>query len=107
MSDDERDRTPNGGPEGRLDAASPAARRFELDADLTPHEERAVIRALERYFAQESPHPHPWVLSGRIDAAGLGALQARHYTHTPWSVGTYAPYARRGVPSVHGRGDVL
>jgi hypothetical protein len=107
VSDDERDRTPNGGPQGRPDAASLAARRFELDADLTPHEERAVIRALERYFAQESPHPHPWVLSGRIDAASLGALQARHYTHTPWGVGTYAPYARRGVPPVHGRGDVL
>ncbi|HYZ14739.1 MAG TPA: hypothetical protein VFA08_14195, partial [Actinomycetota bacterium] len=74
MSDDERDRTPNGDPQGRLDGARLAPRRFELDADLTPHEERAVIRALERYFAQESPHPHPWVLSGRIDAAGLGAL---------------------------------
>ena len=107
MSGDERDRTLNGGPQDRVDAASPAPRRFEVDADLTPHEERAVIRALERYFAQESPHPLPWVLSGRIDAAGLGALQARHYTHTPWSVGTYAPYARRGIPPVHGRGDVL
>jgi hypothetical protein len=80
--------------------------RFELPGDLAPEEERAVIRALERYFAQESPHPHPWVLAGRIDAAGLGALQARHYTETPWGVGTYAPYARRGVPPVHGRGDV-
>jgi hypothetical protein len=80
--------------------------RFELPGDLAPEEERAVIRALERYFAQESPHPHPWVLAGRIDAAGLGALQARHYTVTPWGVGTYAPYARRGVLPVHGRGDV-
>jgi hypothetical protein len=79
--------------------------RFELPDGLAPEEERAVIRALERYFAQESPHPHPWVLAGRIDAAGLGALQARHYTDAPWGVGTYAPYARRGVPPVHGRGD--
>jgi hypothetical protein len=107
VNDDERDRTQNGITEGPLDAAGASPRRFEFDADLTPHEERAVIRALERYFAQESPHPHPWVLSGRIDAAGLGALQARHYTHTPWGVGTYAPYARRGVAPVNGRGDVL
>jgi hypothetical protein len=91
---------------GEAPGAGKADRRFELPDDLTPEEERAVIRALERYFAQESPHPHPWVLSGRIEAAGLGALQARHYTHAPWGVGTYAPYARRGVPSVHGRGDV-
>ena len=55
-------------------------RRFELPGDLTPDEERAIIRALERYFAQESPHPHPWVLAGRIDATGFGALQARHHT---------------------------
>ena len=88
------------------DPARPVERRFGLPPDLTPQEERAVIRALERYFAQESPHPHPWVLSGRVDAAGLGALQARHYTDAPWGVGTYAPYARRGVPPVHGRGDV-
>jgi hypothetical protein len=107
VNEDGRDRSPNGAPQGPLDAAGASPRRFELAADLTPHEERAVIRALERYFAQESPHPHPWVLSGRIDAAGLGALQARHYTDTPWGVGTYAPYARRGVPPVHGRGDVL
>jgi hypothetical protein len=79
--------------------------RFELPDDLTPEEERAVIRALERYFAQESPHPHPWVLTGRIAATGLGALQARHYTERPWGVGTYAPFARRGVPPVLGRGD--
>jgi hypothetical protein len=91
--------------EGERSRAGEAS-RFELPGDLAPEEERAVIRALERYFAQESPHPHPWVLAGRIDAAGLGALQARHYTVTPWGVGTYAPYARRGVPPVHGRGDV-
>ena len=54
-------------------------RRFELPDDLTPDEERAIIRALERYVAQESPHPHAWVLAGRIDATGLGALQARQH----------------------------
>ncbi|HYF11809.1 MAG TPA: hypothetical protein VEC09_05865 [Actinomycetota bacterium] len=85
---------------------APIPHRFELPDDLTPAEERAVIRALERYFAQESPHPHPWVLAGRIAASGLGSLQARHYTDAPWEVGTYAPFARRGVPPMHGRSDV-
>jgi hypothetical protein len=80
-------------------------RRFELPPDLSPQEERAIIRALERYFVRESPHPLPWVLAGRVAATGLGALQARHYTDAPWGVGTYAPFARRGVPPLHGRGD--
>jgi len=80
-------------------------RRFELPPGLTVQEERAIIRALERYFVRESPHPNPWVLAGRIAAAGLGALQARHYTGEPWRVGTYAPFASRGVPPMHGRGD--
>ena len=80
-------------------------RRFALPDDLTPEQERAVIRALERYFAHESPHPEPWVLAGRVDATGLGALQARRYTDTPWGVARYASFARRGVPPLHGRGD--
>jgi hypothetical protein len=80
-------------------------RRFELPDDLAPEQERAIIRALERYFARESPHPHPWVLAGRIGATGLGALQARRYTDSPWDVGTYAPFARRGVPPTTGRSD--
>jgi hypothetical protein len=80
-------------------------RRFELPEGLTVDEERAIIRALERYFAQESPHPQPWVLAGRVDAVGLGALQARRYTDAPWEVGTYASFARRGVPPTHGRAD--
>jgi hypothetical protein len=80
-------------------------RRFELPDDLTPEQERAVIRALERYFARESPHPDPWVLAGRVAATGLGALQARRYTDAPWGTGTFAPFARRGAPPLHGRGD--
>ena len=79
--------------------------RFELPEDLTPEQERAVIRALERYFARESPHPDPWVLAGRVDATGLGALQARRYTDVPWGVARYASFARRGVPPLQGRGD--
>ena len=80
-------------------------RRFELPDDLTADEERAIIRALERYFAQESPHPHPWVLAGRIDATGFGALQVRRFAREPWH-GQWVEFARRGVPPVHGRGDV-
>jgi len=80
-------------------------RRFELPGDLTPDEERAIIRALERYFAQESPHPQPWVLAGRIAATGFGALQARHHTDTPWHRFRDVPFARKGVPPQAGRGD--
>lgn len=80
-------------------------RRFELPEDLAPAEERAIIRALERYFARENPHPDPWVLAGRIQAAGWGALQARHYTADPRSLRAYTSFARRGVPPTHGRDD--
>lgn len=80
-------------------------RRFELPEGLSPAEERAAIRALERYFAAESPHPDPWVLAGRIQAAGWGALQARHYTDDPRGLTSSAPFARRGVPPSNGRDD--
>lgn len=79
--------------------------RFELPEGLTPEEERAIIRALERYFARESPHPDPWVLAGRVDATGLGALQSRRYTDAPWGAARFVSFARRGVPPRHGRGD--
>jgi hypothetical protein len=80
-------------------------RRFELPEGLTPQEERAILMALERYFSQESPKPTPWVLQGRIDAMGLGQLQVRKLAREPWMQGR-APFARRGVPPIHGRGDV-
>jgi hypothetical protein len=80
-------------------------RRFEVPDGLTPQEERAVLMALERYFVQESPKPNPWVLQGRIDATGYGSLQVRKYAREPWD-GNRAEFARRGVPSVAGRGDV-
>jgi hypothetical protein len=80
-------------------------RRFKLPDGLTPDEERAIIRALERYFAQESPHPHPWVLAGRIDACGWGAVQARRYSDEAWGLVGPAAFARRGAPPLAGRGD--
>jgi hypothetical protein len=73
-------------------------RRFEVPEGLTPDEERAILMALERYFVQESPKPNPWVLQGRIDAV-------RRYAREPWH-GPNAPFVRRGVPPVNGRGDV-
>lgn len=80
-------------------------RRFELPDGLTPEEERAILMALERYFVEESPKPSAWVLQGRIDATGHGALQVRRYARAPWP-GPRAPFARRGVPPMLGRGDV-
>jgi hypothetical protein len=79
-------------------------RVIRLPDGLTLDEERAVLMALERYFHQESPKPSEWVLQGRIDATGLGALQARRYARKPWH-GHAAPFARPGVAPAHGRGD--
>jgi hypothetical protein len=82
-----------------------SGRRVEIPQDLTPEEERAVLMALERYFVQENPRPAPWVLQGRIEATGLGALQVRRFAREPWH-GQWVEFARKGVPPMHGRGDV-
>ncbi len=79
--------------------------RFELPAGLSPEEERAIVTALERYLIRELPKPTPWVLSGRIEATGLGALQLRRIAREPWHR-THTGFARRGVPPMHGRADV-
>ena len=79
--------------------------RFELPEGLAPEEERAVITALERYFVHESPHPTPWVLAGRLDATGVGALQGRRYMEEPWGSPQRHVFVRPGVPPLHGRGD--
>jgi hypothetical protein len=80
-------------------------RRFELPEGLSSAEERAILMALERYFVRENPKPAPWVLQGRIEATGLGALQARRWAREPWH-GQWVEFARKGVPPVEGRGDV-
>jgi len=81
-----------------------AERRFELPEGISREEERAILNALERYFLQESPKPNSWVLQGRVESTGLGALQVRKLVHEPWT-GVRAGFVRRGVPPVHGRGD--
>lgn len=82
-------------------------RRFEVPIGLTREEERAIVLALERYFLQESPHPDPWVLAGRLEATGYGALQARRHTDTAWALPARTAFTRRGVPPTHGRGDAM
>ncbi len=79
-------------------------RRFELPVGVSREDERAILNALERYFLLESPKPTAWVLQGRVDAIGLGALQARRFAHEPW-MGVRAPFVRYGVPPAYGRGD--
>jgi len=80
-------------------------RTIQLPSGLSHEEERAILTALERFFLQENPRPNPWVLQGRIDALGLGGLQVRRYAREPWH-GQHAPFARKGVAPLHGRGDV-
>ena len=80
-------------------------RRFEVPHGLTREEERAILLALERYFLQESPHPDPWVLAGRLESTGYGALQARRYASAAWAMAAHTRFVRPGVPPLYGRGD--
>ena len=79
-------------------------RRFELPDDLTPDEERAIIRALERYFAQESPTrtPGSWPAGSTRPVSG-GCRPGT--TPTPLAPRRLHSFARRGVPNQAGRGD--
>jgi hypothetical protein len=80
-------------------------RRIDIPDGLSPEEERAILMALERYFLAESPKPSPWVLQGRVEATGMGALQSRRYAREPWH-GQHGPFSRKGVGSLNGRSDV-
>jgi len=80
-------------------------KRFEVPEGLSPLEEQGVLAALERYFAEDQGPPSLWALAGRIDASGMGALQARRITGGNWPAGARMPFARRGTPPLHGRGD--
>jgi hypothetical protein len=79
--------------------------RFELPPDLSPEEQRAVLAALEEALGHGRARLSPWALAGRIEALGLGALQARRETDVPWRSRGHAPFARRGTPRLLGRGD--
>ena len=79
--------------------------RYELPADLSPEEERAVLAALERAFRARGATPAPWAMAGRVEALRLGALQARRHADGAWLLRSGAPLARRGTPSLRGRGD--
>ena len=79
--------------------------RFELPPDLAPEEQRAAIAALERALGASRRRPAPWAMAGRIDALRLGALQARRELPGVWRLSGYVPFARRGTPTLKGRGD--
>jgi hypothetical protein len=79
--------------------------RFELPRGLSREEERATLGALERYFLGENPRADPWVLVGRMESTGHGALQTRRYADGAWRFPLRAPFARTGVPSLSGRAD--
>ena len=81
--------------------------RFELPDGLSASEEAAVLAALERYFAEDQAPTSPWALAGRLDASGMGAVQARRLLGSSWRSAVRIPFARRGVPPLHGRGDAL
>jgi hypothetical protein len=80
--------------------------RFELPGGLSPQEEAAVLAALEQYFVDTEPStPDAWTMAGRLDATGMGALQARHAGTGGWRSAVRNTFARTGVPPFHGRGD--
>ena len=88
-----------------MKTGSDGERRFEIPDGVSLVEERAILRALARYVSAENPRPRPWVLQGRIEATGAGALQVRRFAREPWH-GQWVEFARKGVPPVDGRGDV-
>jgi hypothetical protein len=79
--------------------------RYELPPDLSPEEERAVLQALERTLGTTGAGPSPWALAGRVEALGLGWLQARRHAQRTWTFRGAVPFARRGTPPLQGRGD--
>ena len=82
-----------------------STRRFELPEGLSPAEERAVIEALEVYFAEGIGSVSRWAFAGRADATGMGALQTRGVVPGAWQRAGRGGFARRGTSSLRGRGD--
>lgn len=79
--------------------------RFELPPDLSPEEERLVVAALEEALRASRPGVSPWALAGRAEALRLGSLQVRRDAESPWNFRGHVPFARRGTPTLSGRGD--
>jgi hypothetical protein len=79
--------------------------RYELPDGLTPDEERAVLAALEGYFASAFVRPEPWALAGRAEGVAVGALQIRNQSLRPWNEIGPHHYTRRGIETRSGRGD--
>jgi hypothetical protein len=76
-----------------------------LPEGLSPEDERAALSALERYFAERDPRPDAWALAGRLDATGIGALQARALSRKAWRAAGRSTFVRRGTEPIRGRGD--
>jgi hypothetical protein len=79
--------------------------RFRLPDDLPPDDERAVIAALERYFAEAAAPPDAWTVAGRASNTRMSMLHVRRETPTPWLDADRFPRAQRSTPPYHGRGD--
>ncbi|HJP65759.1 MAG TPA: hypothetical protein VKA30_05580 [Actinomycetota bacterium] len=79
--------------------------RYDLPPHLSPDEERAVIAAMEAYFAAARVQPSPWSLAGRADALRLGPLQIRHQAPHPWLEAGKGAFAHRSTDPRMGRGD--
>ena len=79
--------------------------QYELPADLSPEEERAVIEALEAILGPRRGRPSPWALAGRAEALRMGALQVRRDAGRPWTFRAGVAFARGGTPPLLGRGD--
>jgi hypothetical protein len=79
--------------------------RLELPPELSPEDRRAVVIALQRALDPERSRPSPWALAGRAQATRSGLLQIRRDAHSAWTLRAHVPYARRGTPTLVGRGD--
>jgi hypothetical protein len=79
--------------------------RPELPPGTSEEEERAILAALELYLGTSKRRLSAWALAGRLEALGLGALQARHQSERPWTEIGLHPYTRRGAEPRAGRSD--
>ena len=79
---------------------------YLLPEGISPEEKRAVIQALERYFADPDRKPDPWTLSGRAANTRQDIWQARGVLPgSSWQWVERLPLARQGQVNGEGRGD--